>query len=251
MQVIAKKLDLKLEESFTLNQMGYAMVNKGNQPRALQYILSSIAIGEDPESERNLLPSTYPPIDEFSDRSVSPEMQRLTRLSRTQQYAGILYQNAGIHEKALAYYRQSLLLAGQTNNARMLSITYSTIGRTYLSLKQPDSALFFLQKAYDNAVLANYNRYIGSILLNIGRVYMVQGNTEKAKEYFYKGLAESEEHYYYRGVVASNLALAEIHKKSGHIDSMLHYAQNGLPCAYYLNSPDLLQRSYTALADLL
>src|SRR5258705_12801853 len=54
MQAITKKLHLKLEESFALNQMGYALMNKGNQPRALQNILSSIAIGEDPESEKNL-----------------------------------------------------------------------------------------------------------------------------------------------------------------------------------------------------
>jgi hypothetical protein len=32
--------------------MGYALLNKGNQPRALQNILSSIAIGEDPASEK-------------------------------------------------------------------------------------------------------------------------------------------------------------------------------------------------------
>src|ERR1700752_3187805 len=43
MNAITKKLNLKLEESVALNQMSYAMLNKGNQPRALQYILSSIA----------------------------------------------------------------------------------------------------------------------------------------------------------------------------------------------------------------
>ncbi|HEV8273988.1 MAG TPA: ATP-binding protein [Chitinophagaceae bacterium] len=249
MQAITKKLHLSLEESVALNQMGYALLNKGNQPRALQNILSSIAIGEDPASEKNLLPSTIEPIDEFSDRLVSPHMQRLTRLSRTQQYLGIVYQNATIYEKAISYYRLSLMLGEQTNNSRMLSITYATLGRTYLSLKQPDSALYYLQKAYDNAVLANYNRYIGSILLNIARVYAAEGNIEKAKEYFRRALAESEEHFYYRGVVASNLALAELSKNSGDIDSILYFVRNGLPVASYLNSPDLFMRSYTALAD--
>jgi signal transduction histidine kinase len=249
MQTITRKLNLKLEETIALNQMGYAQLNKGNQPRALQNILSSIAICEDPKSEKNLLPASVTAIDEFSDRSVSPRMQRLTRLSRTQQYAGIVYQNAKIYQKAIDYYRMSLVLAEPMHNSRMLSITYATLGRTYLSLNQTDSALMYLQKAYDEAVLANYNRYIGSILLNIARVYQAQGNIEKAKEYFRKGVAESEEHYYYRGIVASNLALADINKNSGHIDSVLYYVQNGLPVAYYLNSPELLQRSYTALAD--
>ncbi|HZI54909.1 MAG TPA: hypothetical protein VFD56_14440, partial [Chitinophagaceae bacterium] len=118
MQTITQKLDLKLEESSALNQMGYALLNKGNQPRALQYLLSSIAICEDPDSEKNVLSSKYEPIDEFSDRSVSPKMQRLTRLSRTQQYAGIVYQNAHIYEKAINYYRQSIIGAEQAHNSR-------------------------------------------------------------------------------------------------------------------------------------
>jgi signal transduction histidine kinase len=249
MLVLTKKFDLKLEESFALNQIGYAQLNKGNQPRALRSILSSIEIGEDPQSEKNLLPATIEPTDEFSDRSLSPRIQRLTRLSRTQQYLGIVYQNAKIYEKAIDYYRQSLSVTEPNHNARLLSITYATLGRTYLSLKQTDSALMYLQKAYDNAVLANYNRYIGSTLLNIARVYLAKGNNEKAKEYFRWAVAESEEHYYYRGIVASDLALADINKNTGHVDSVLYYVQNGLPVAYYLNAPDLLQRSYTALAD--
>src|SRR5258705_705019 len=249
MLAITKKLDLKLDETFALNQMSYALLNKGNHPRSLQKILSSIAISEDAASEKNLLPPQYDPIDEFTDRSLSPRLQRLTKLSRTYQYAGILCLNATNYEKAKNYYRLSIELSTQEKNNRLLSITYSTMGRTYLSLKQPDSALYFLQLAYDNASKVDYNRYIGSILLNIGRVYLAEGNKEKAKEYFMRGLFESNEHYYYRGVVASNLALADLNKSQGYTDSILYYVKNGLPVAYYLNAPDLLLRSYTALAD--
>ena len=249
MNGIAKKLHLRIEEAFALNQMGYALLNKGNWPPALQNIFSSIAICEDKDIEKNLLPPSYEPIDEFSDRSVSPRVQRLAMLSRTQQNAGILYQNAANYNKAISYYKSAIEFAEEAKNFRLLSITYSTLGRTYLSLKQTDSALFFLQEAYDKATLANYNRYIGSILLNIGRVYMAEENFEKAREYFKKGLLESAEHNYFRGVVASNLALADLNKRTGHVDSVFYYIKNGLPVAYYLKAPDLLLRSYTALAD--
>jgi signal transduction histidine kinase len=40
-----------------------------------------------------------------------------------------------------------------------------------------------------------------------------------------------------------------MYKQSGEKDSSLYYIQNGLPVANFLNSPDLLLRSYTALAD--
>lgn len=249
MLVISKKLDLKLEETFALNQMGYALLNKGNYPRSLQTLLSSLSIAEDPGSEKRLLPGTYDPIDEFTDRRLTPRLQRLAKLSRTLQYAGILYVNAGNYEKAINYYKTSLPLSEQSNNLRLLSITYSTLGRSYLQLKQTDSALYYLQQAYDFAIKVDYNRYLGSILLNLGRVYMAMGKQQTAKEYYRKALMESTEHNYFRGIVASNLYLAEIYKLSGLSDSSLYCIKSGLPIAYYLNAPDLLLRSYTALAD--
>lgn len=249
MLTITKKLDLRLEEIFALCQMGYAQMNMGNYPRSLQTLISAISLSEDKNSEKNILPAGYPPVDEYSDRKQTASQQRITKLSRTFQNAGILYLNAGNYEKAKYYYYASIPLAAETNNFRLLSITYATLGRTYLTLKQPDSALICLQLAYDNAVKVDYNRYLGSILLNMGRVYVTKGNKEKAIEYFKKGLAESDEHGYYRGVVASNLALGDLFKQSGEADSSLYYIKNGLPTAYFLNAPDLLLRSYTALAD--
>ena len=249
MLTLTQKLDFKLEEAYALTQMGYALLNLGNYPRSLQNILSAISITEDPNSEKNILPADFPTIDEFADRNAPAHHQRLSKLSRTLQYAGILYVNAGNYLKGLDYYKKSLPFQEEEKNYRMISITYSTMGRAYLALKNPDSALICLKYAYDIANKVDYNRYIGSILLNMGRVYLALGKQDSAREYFRKALFESKEHDYFRGVVASNLALADIFKKSGLADSSLYYINNGLPTAYYLNAPDLLLRSYTALAD--
>ena len=161
MLAITKKLNLRLEETSALNNIGYALMNKGNYSRSLQYYLSTIAIGEDPASEKNILSSQYPFIDEFSDRNLSPRLQRLSKLSRTMQYTGILYFNAGNYNKALDYYRASLPVSIQTGNYPMLSVTYSTMGRTFLAMKNNDSALYYLRKAREDAQKVNYNRYIG------------------------------------------------------------------------------------------
>ncbi len=248
MLTITKKLDLKLEEVYALDQMGYALLNLGNYPRSLQTLLSAISITEDPKSEKNILSAKFPPTDDFTDRTLTAHLQRLTQLSRTHQYTGIIYLNARNYEKALYHYKKSLPLAEQSQNLPMLSNTYATMGRTYLSLKHTDSALISLQHAYDNAVKAGYNRYIGSIFLNMGRVYIAEGKQQLAGEYFRKALMASTEYGYFRGVVASNLELADIYKQSGKADSSLFYIQNGLVAAHYLNAPDLLLRSYTALA---
>lgn len=243
-----KKLQLKLEEATALAVMGYAQINLGNYPRSLEYFLSAIEIASDESSEKRVVPSSYPSIDEFTDRSGSPRLQRLTKLSRIYQDAGILYGNLGNYEKALYYYKTALPLAEESQDMKLVSITYNTLGRAYLSLKHVDSSLYCLQKAYDVAVKSGYNRYVGSILLNTGRVYMAKGQVGTAVDFFRKAIEASEQHYYFRGVAAGNLYLADAFGQIGPPDSTLFYLRGALPIAEYLNAPDLFQRTYTALA---
>src|ERR1043166_3433298 len=205
---ITKKLQLKLEEATALGVMGYAQINLGNYPRSLEYFLSAIEIASDVSSEKRVVPSSYPSIDEFTDRSGSPRLQRLTKLRRIYQDAGILYGNLGNYEKALYYYKTALPLAEESQDLKLVSLTYNTLGRAYLSLKNVDSALFCLQKAYNIAVRSGYNRYVGSILLNTGRVYLAKGQVSTAMDFFRRAIEESERHYYFRGVAAGNLYLA-------------------------------------------
>lgn len=249
MLAASKKLNLKLEEVTAMNQLGYALLNKGNFPRSLQIFLTALTITEDPASEKNVLPPQYRYIDEFSDRYLSPRLQRLMKLSRIMQYAGILYFNAGNYEKALWYYRSSSTIARQGDNYPLISINYSTMGRTFLAIKKYDSALFYLRSSYQYAITGNYNRYIGSTVLNIGRVHLAMQNRDSALYYFKWALVESKEHAYYRGVAACNLAIADIHKQNGAADSNLYYIRKALIAANNLSAPDLFLRSYVALAD--
>ena len=243
-----KQMQFKLEEATALAVMGYAQINLGNYPRSLEYLLSAIEITSDISSEKRVVPSNYPSIDEFTERSGSPRLQRLTKLSRIYQDAGILYGNLGNYEKALYYYKTALPLAEESQDLKLVSITYSTLGRAYLALKYADSSLFCLQKAYDIAVKSGYNRYVGSILLNTGRVYLAKGQVNTAVDFFRRAIKESERHYYFRGVAAGNLYLAEAFQETGRPDSILFYLRSALPVAEYLNAPDLFQRTYTALA---
>jgi signal transduction histidine kinase len=249
MQKIAKEKDLKLEEAEALGQMGYSLLNMDNYPRSLQVLLSSVSISDDPQSEKNVLPERFPSSDEFNDRTYEPRRQRLSRLSRTLEYLGLLYSNAGNFDKSLGYYKRALPLAQQANNLPTLTIIYISLGRVYFQRKIFDSALINLQQAYDLAARIGYNKYIGSILLNIGRAHVAQGKQEEAKTDFIKALIASRSYQYFRGVVATDLALYDLYKKAGNKDSGFYYINDGVPMAYYLNTPDLLLRSYAALAD--
>ena len=244
----ARELNFKIEEIVALGEMGYAMINLGNYPRSLQYLLTGISIAEDPESEKNILPTHFPPTDDFTDRNGSARIQRLAKLSRLLIFAGILYGNAENYPKAVDYFKRAIMLAEETQNDRILSIAYITQGRNYSSRKKPDSALYSLQKAYEYTIKSDYHRYLGSILLNLGRLSLNKGDHSKARKYFQEAILESTDHGYYRGVVASNLAIADMLKETGPADSILFYLQNGLSVARNLNAPDLYLRLYTGLA---
>lgn len=249
MLILAKKMKLPLEECFALSEIGYALINLGNYPRSLQTLLMAAAIANDQSSEKNVLPSYHSAIDAYADRTVPTRLQRLTKQARTFQYLGILYSNSGNQSKANHYFRSAIEKAEQANNDRILSIAYTTLGRTYLSLNKKDSALWCADKAQEYAVKGGFQKYLGSILLNKGRTYMALGRQQEAEHIFFAALQASADHKYYRGIAATHLALADIHKQFGERDSVLYYIHNGLSVAKYLNAPDLYLRSWKALAE--
>ena len=122
------------------------------------------------------------------------------------------------------------------------------MSRVYLQLKKTDSALISQQLAYDQAMRTGFKRYLGSVLLNMGRIYASKGNTSMANEYYRKSLVASTEHGYFRGVVASNLLLADYYIQSGKNDSAFLHMKDALTAAQNLDAPELLLRCYTAFA---
>jgi signal transduction histidine kinase len=245
----AQQLKLPLEQAAALGEMGYAMNNAGNYPRSLQYILQGIAIAEDSRSEKKLLNATFAATDDFTDRQSSATNQRLGRLSRILQYAGIVYGNFGNTQQSLSYFKRSIELAEKAHNLRVLCITYASVGRMYINLKNYDTALVALQSAYRYATSAGYPRYLGSMLLNIGRVHLLKKEYPTAIDYFWQAIAASTAHNYVRGVSASHLYLADIYKQQSTRDSVLFHLQQGLAAANSLNAPDLQLRFYNSFAD--
>jgi len=246
----ALKLKLPLEESSALGELGYALLNQGNYPRSLQVLLKAIALAEDPATEDVILPATIPPYDEYLDRHAPARMQRLSVQSKVIQFAAILYSNSQNYKKALSYIRAGVPLAKESGNMPILIINYITLGRTYMFLNELDSALQSFQTGRELALQSNDKQYLGSILLNMGRLYLNLKDPETAKDLFKKSLVESQENNYFRGAAASDLELAALYKISGQVDSSLYHIRHALSVANYLNAPDLSLRCYTALVDI-
>ena len=246
---VAQKLNFKLDEANAYREMGYALMNMGNYPRSLQTLLVAIKIAEDPKSEKKILTGDYQE-DALIDRKAPATNQRLTELAFVYQILGILYTNTINYDKALSQHLKAKQTAEQSGNVPLQSIINMTLSRAYLSVKKRDSALITLEKAYDQSLKVNYTRYLGSILLNMGRIYASQGNDQLAVEYYEKAIiASANQNYYPRGVVAGDLLLADFYKQAGKQDSSFIHIKDALAVAHDLNAPELLQRSYKALAD--
>ncbi|HSF54204.1 MAG TPA: HAMP domain-containing sensor histidine kinase, partial [Algoriphagus sp.] len=245
--VLSRKLNIKLEEGRALLEMGYALMNRGNYPQALQTILTALEILDDPESEKNVLIGKFPGDDAILDRTSTPHAQRLSEIAFAHQILGLLYTNIYGYEKSWQHHLLARQKAEQAGNVALLSTINLTLNRVYLELGKTDSALISIQNSYDQTVQSGYLKYLGSVLMNTGRTYAAMGNTSMATEYYRKSLEASAEHGYFRGVVAGNLLLADYYYKSGKTDSAYLYILDALAVAQKLDNPDLLLRSYSKL----
>jgi signal transduction histidine kinase len=242
-------LHFKFDEGFALQEMGYAYLNKGNYPRSLQTLLSAMAILENPKTEPGILVGKFPGDDELMYRTASPHLQRLSAVAFTEQSLGVLYANSNDYEKAWYHHLLGRQIAIESGNIVVESIVNLTLNRVYLNLKKNDSALISIKKSYEQVMQCGYKRYLGSVLLNMGRTYAAMGDVLLANEYYRKSLPASAEQGYFRGIVASNLLLGDYYMGIDKRDSAFLYIKDGLATAEGLNAPDLLLRSYKALSQ--
>jgi len=245
---LARRLRLKFDEAFSLQEMGYAYLNKGNYPRSLQILLSALSILQDPKIEQTILVGKYSGDDDLMYRTASPHLQRLSAIAFTEQSLGVLYSNSNNFQKAWYHHLLGRQIADESGNVVVQSILNLTMNRVYLNLKKNDSALISIKRAYELVMQCGYRRYLGSVYLNMGRTYATLGNQALANEYYRKSLIASADQGYFRGIVASNLLLADYYTGIGKTDSAFGFIKDGLSTALHLNAPDLLLRSYTALS---
>ena len=205
-----------------------------------------MAILEDPKSEQRVLVGKFPGDDELMYRNAPPDKQRLSELAFAHQILGVLYANSNNYEKALIHHEHARQNAEMSGNIPLQSIINMTMARAYLDLKKVDSALISEQLAYEQVMQTGFKRYLGSVFLNLGRIYAAKGNIPLANEYYRKSLVASAENGYFRGVVASNILLADYYFRSGKKDSAFSHIKDALTAAQNLDAPELLLRSYKA-----
>jgi signal transduction histidine kinase len=249
MYPIAQKLKLPLESSFALAEIGYALITKGNFPRALQSILKSIEVLDQSAENMPVLSPAFETLDVYSNRQDDVERQKLTRLGLIYSFLGIAHNNAQNYRKAVNYLSSGIQIGNRIGHKKLLVVEYIPMGRAFLSLGKLDSALWCFEQAQANAIAAQFPYYMGSVMLNKGRVYLEMHKPEEALAAYRQGLLLSAEQGYFRGVVASTVAIAGIYQGMGRMDSVMTYLKYGLENIQNLKAPEVNLRLYKALAQ--
>ena len=246
---VANRLSFKLDEANAQLMIGYALLNKGNYPRSLRALLSGLAIAENPESDKIKLPRKYYSQMYLFGTPFNIETPRLNTVMMACHFLGILYSNAHDYRKALYFLSRSLNTAMQTKNHGYMALVYSVMGRIYRTMNNNDSALHCLENAYRLTAKEDYQGPRATIILNLAQSYLVRGDSSRAIHFIRNALAASSAEKYFRGVIAGELLLSDLYRKRNILDSSLYFGREGLVLAKQMNAPDLLQRSYAALAS--
>jgi signal transduction histidine kinase len=208
--------------------------------------LSAIAIANNPENEKNILPAKYLEMEGMSPKTTG-FVFRMSTLGFLHQFTGVLYENANDYEKELYHLRYAKQYIEQLDDTARLGELYYILGRVYLSLKKPDSAFFYEKKAYDFAIRSGAPA--PGTLLTLGKCYLAIGKNQQATEYLRIALAKSRDLRYRRGEIASNLLLSDISRQQHKMDSSFYFVSSALQLAKQMNSPDLLLRTYEELVE--
>ena len=254
---VAEKLNYKLDQAYALDNIGYNMYYLSNLG-ALQMLLKGVAIAEDPDIEKKVVPEKYWNSMAYYETWSATEPQRkpvnvrLQILASLNQDIGHIYGNdMGNRQKQLFYYFKAVAIAETVNDTYSLILNYNTIANTYLLLNKLDSGLLYGKKAYDLAISSHLGQLSVHTSSILGNIYFEKKDYPIAMEYVKKAIYDGIKYNSKaNGVVTAYLIASKIFSLNGAIDSSFFYAKKGFEIAKEVNSPQFILASTEVLVKL-
>lgn len=160
---------------------------------------------------------------------------------------GAIYYNKGDDAKAVGYYLQALKYAEEINDTLRLVTVLNNIGAAYFNKRATrDKALGYYLKALP-LVEAIGNDDIGTVMLNIGEIYLEKGEDSLALGYFKrsaKAYANSQKLCY------PLIDIARVYEKRKDYSTALKYYQQALDIATKFSARLEMSQSLQGLAGI-
>jgi two-component system, sensor histidine kinase and response regulator len=217
----AKKLNNPKEISASFNMIGFGYWGKGNSPQAFEYYHQSLEIAQD----------------------IGDEMM----VSRNYQNIANIYNQSGYYTKAISMVKSVLpyLEANKANDR--LAFAYNSIGYGYLSLRQFDSSVIYLDKAKPLAKAYRPQIY-PTILFNYADIAFRKKEYLQSKEHLVISRREALAIGDRRMNSRTNQLMAELKLIEGDADSALLLAKQAVAIADEAGIKESAFPSYLTLA---
>ena len=143
-------------------------------------------------------------------------------------WLAVIYKDRAEYAKAITVLVSAEKMATQIKPNIIQGGTLLSLGETYLLMNNLDSALMYLQRAYEFCMLNNYKIYIGNICTDLGEVHGKLGNTSVALGYFNLGIEDALITQKPRYLNWAYAALAQYYHAAKLNDSSMVYAKKAI-----------------------
>ncbi len=199
----AQKLNYKKGEAQCLGLVVGAFIMLGRYPEALAILLQAKKINE--------------------------AIDNLVGLSDNLRLIGNIYSSQNDYTDAMQYLFEANEVAKRLNKVRnQRALALMAIGNAYFRFNQLDSALIYLQQAYDIASANNLNHYLDNILTSSARVQDARGEDARAMMNFRNSIPHSIPDSDHQNLNQAYLGIAKLFQKRGLKDSSIFYAKKAL-----------------------
>lgn len=157
--------------------------------------------------------------------------------------------------QSIATYEIAIQVASQLQNPRLLGLTYYYLGRTYSGMNKLTDAIDAYEKSRRFYEKTESKRALINVLADLGLLYFIQDETQKARDYSERSLSlvETLGNSPARSVEPIELGqatalatLADIHLRNGDYDLALANLMRSLALYRQLSLTDPFYRTYVA-----
>ncbi len=207
-----------------LNNAGYLATNKGDIPKALEYLHRSLKIQEEVNDKKGVASSLI--------------------------NIGFIYDGQGDNQKAIDYNQRSLVILYEIKDKELIGSCLNNIGNIYQKQGDLDKALVYFQKGLKARQQQADKMGIANSINNIGLIYYKEKDHTKALEYFHQSLKIAEELSDKRGISLSTNLIATALQDFGKIKEAQKYSIWSLTISKELGYPENIRRAAMRLKEI-
>ncbi len=159
---------------------------------------------------------------------IEQKLGRDLEVSKQLNNIGQVYSNWGRYEQAIEYQKQGMAIAEKLGRKTSVAIDYNNIGLNYLSMRQYDQALEYLKKSLAINRTFGIQDQIATLLNNIGLTYSSLGQYGQAIKYYKDALAINRKYGLEDGIAVQLTNIGTIHYYWGQDEQAIDYQKRSL-----------------------